>query len=454
MILSINDKPQVKAYSHHAYVNSIIDFPILFSFYLSDYSKEQWSISARNLNAFSHQDSISICSGECLGSKNEYRIERNLEKKDEIQTQIYQIKNIQRNAKIIYYVSAKKHARVYQDMIYSLTIHRYGYTTDEVGVNRYNYEYCIEEYPYIKMVRLNKKIFFLCSNDTNEWIVLDECLINDEIQDYNWGIVAINLDNDEYTEWLMSNYIHLSFDPSADITQVFLDYALSPCKNMRYENIYPSQFLDITYLPAGLIKWQSMIDFIKNCIDTGYYVALSQDEYFIPQRKRYLKQHMFHHNLFWGYDEKGKFFHILGYGNTFCASILSEEDFIKAGVSKEANVILYRKDYSDTLFTFDKAAFMNSLQDFLHSNVPYSSMRSIVGIKNLSYGISVFDALGKSKKGLWVASFDNRAAYLLYEHSVLWNKRIAFLQCKGYLHENSVTKRLAEHLLEVSKKIL
>lgn len=454
MLLPVNEKPIIRTYSHHGYVNSIIDVPILFSIDVTELAEKNWNICADDLHVLQKGDTIAASSNGKSGKKKYYQIERVSETNDEISTKINQLKNIQRDAKIIFYISEVMEAKEYSDMNYSLTLHRYGYTTDKKGINCKNFGYTICEYPFVRMVRENRIIYFMCSKNNKKWKVLDKCILPKTVQNFFFGIAAINLDTDEYTEWLMSNYINLSFDSDADMTQVYLDYAMAPCKNMRYEYMYPSQFLDITYVSAKTIKWPDMADYIKRKIDNGYYVALAQDEFFIPNRKSYHKIHMFHHNLFWGYDNAKKIFCILGYGKTYSASCYSYEDFYRAGMSRTANLVLYRKDYNDVIFSFDKNAFLESLNNFLSGEVPYKSMLSAIGIRKMVYGMQVFKALSETNKGLWVSCFDNRAAYLFFEHSALWVKRVDFLVARGYLRENSAAKGRAKYLLEISEKLL
>lgn len=454
MILPINDKPQVRTYSHHAYINSIVDLQVLLELEVLNYSANCWNEQYVNIDASRRGNLFtfySIGNGE-IDSK--FRFERKIEKYDEVQFEIKTIKNVQRNAKIILYISTEKCAEVYCDMLFSLTIHRYGYTTDERGVNRKNFEYSFEQFPYVKVSYQDGTISVLISRDRNVWITIDKYSCFTHKSEFVWGVMGINLDNNEYTEWLMNNYIHISFDQNADITQVYLDYAVLPSKNMCYEYAHASQFLDITYLPAKVIAECDVVSYLKNCIENGYYVAIAQDEYHIPNRKYFHRKHRFHHNLYYGYDVEDECFNILGYGTAFAASKLPVKESYRAGVSKEANIILYRRNMSEIPFTFSIDSFIKALSDYLQGHVPYEYMRSLIGFPPLVYGLKVYDSLAETDKGLWVACFDNRAAFLLYEHSVLWNKRIGFLQQKGYIKKNSSIKAIAKELLLISEKLL
>ena len=454
VMLTINEKPEIKTYNHHGFVNSIIDISTLFKINVLELQNKKWFYMAENIDLNTNGNYITAYSDEKHCDTTIFRVERKSEKIDELNAEIIQLNNLQRDAKMIFYISEKKDVKNYNEMNFSLTIHRYGYTSDERGVNRENLKFRIKEYPFIKIIRNYNRIAFKCSSDLDNWINIDECNLVKNFENVYWGIIIVHKNMNEYTEWLLSNYINLSFDPNADMTQIYLDYALAPCKNMRYEFIYPSQFLDVTYLSAGTIEWSNMSEFIKKNIDNGYYVSLSQDEFYIINRKNYQKYHNFHHNMFWGYDDILEKFYILGYGNTYLASEISYSDFLKAGISETANLVLYRVDCNEIVFSFNKKKLLNSLQCFINGETPFESIECIMSTKEKVYGMKVFQVLSETKKGIWITCFDSRAAYLFYEHSVLWSKRIDYLVNQGYLTNKKDPKEMAVKLIEISQKLL
>ena len=455
-LLPFNPNTLIKTYSHHAFVSSVLDNPVLLAFSMSDYSEnEKYEIDADNVVVRSDKNYFTICSNGMIEDSSSVCVTKKAGLDDSLTSTIFTIKNMQRGAKVIFYISSKPKVTSYSDMLYSLTIHRYGFTTDERGKNRKNYEFSLNDYSYFKVIRKNDRISFWCCNDTTgNWIELDDCVLHDNLKDYYLGLYAKCLDNYEYFEWIMQNYLHISFDPIADISGVYLDYFLAPSKNMRYEFLYPSQFIDVTYIPSGIISKDGLKDFVISCLDKGYYVALAQDEYYIPNRTRYHKIHYYHHNLFWGYDYEEKEFYIAGYRNTFISSKISFSEFEHSGISKEANIMLYRKEFNDCEFVFKKELFVQALKMFLSGENPYSQLENIFTTRDMFFGMKVFDIMANTKKGMWVACFDNRAAYLLCEHASVWKIRIQYLEKKGILNKCPELMHIVDELIGLCQKYL
>lgn len=454
MELPINPSPMIKTYSHHAYVSSILDMKVLLDFSLDDSVSEQWERYCRGLFEISRGGRTVVMKGENNNNDADFRMEREAEKDDSFVTHIFQITNLQRDAKLIFYVSNRKNARIYDGLIFSLTIHKYAYTSDEYGKNRKHAEVSYKDYPFVKVSKRGRNVTFSYSREGKEWIEQDSFKLPEEASCYYFGILVQNVDNNEYFEWIMQNYVNLSFDESAEMTQVFLDYALSPSKNMQYENGWASQFLEISYLPANFLTLEELLPWLKKMLKKGFYVAIALDEFYIPGRRDYQKKNYFHHNLFWGYREEQKEFCIIGYNHVYEPGFLKEEAILASGISKDANIILYRENRNRLKFHFDVAELIKSLRIFLNGTSPYESIECLFKTEELVYGINVFEALQNTEKGQWVSCFDNRAAYLLLEHASLWCLRAKFLADREHIRDKESIFANANSLLCLCKNFL
>lgn len=454
MKLPINPVPLIKTYSHYAYVNSILDMKVLLDFSLYDKKYDYWEHHSGDLKEVSEGYRVTVLKGEKYLSKSSFRMEREANNKDSFVVQLFQITNLQRNAKLIFYISNRREVDTYDDMVYSMTIHQYAYTFDEYGANRKHSDASYISHPFIKASKFGKEVKFMFSQDGNSWMEQDAFALPVESDRLYWGIIAVNLDSCEYFEWMMQNFVNLSFDEKAEMTQVYLDYALYPSKNMQYENGWTDQFLDISYLPAGFLKIEEIIPWLKKMIGKGFYVAIALDEFFVQRRRNYHKKHHFHHSLFWGYEEDRKEFCIIGYDHAYEVSMIKEEEILNSGISKDANIIVYRENRNIIPFKFCVLSFAKSLSVFLLGKSPYEYLAGVFEIGNQSFGINVFESLQNTEKGIWVSCFDNRAAYLLMESATLWCVRIKYLEENNYVRNVKMIFDIANNLLNMCKKYL
>ena len=454
MELPINPSPMIKTYSHHAYVGSILDMKVLLDFSIEDCGSKQWERHTGGLLEISGGGRTTIMKGEINNKNTDFRMEREARENDSFVTHIFQITNLQRDAKLVFFVSDRENARVYDDLIFSLTVHKYAYTSDEYGKNRKHAEVHFRDYPFVKVSKRGRKVTFSYSEEGNNWIEQDCVKLPEEGGRYYFGVFAQNVDNSEYFEWVMQNYVNLSFDESAEMTQVYLDYALSPSKNMQYENWWASQFLEISYLPANFLTLEELIPWLKKMLKKGFYVAIALDEFYIPGRRDYQKKNYFHHNLFWGYREEQEEFCIIGYNHVYEPGFLKEEAILASGISKDANIVLYRENRNRLQFNFCATEFSKSLKSFLDGTSPYEDMSGLFQTEKLAFGMNVFGALQNTERGQWVSCFDNRAAYLLLEHASLWCVRVKFLGDKEYIKDKERVFSDAGNLLHLCKNFL
>ena len=75
-----------------------------------------------------------------------------------------------------------------------------------------------------------------------------------------------------------------------------------------------SEVFDETYIPfSEMESSQSIIEFITDKIDLGYYVTVYVDEYHLPGKSSYNTSHFVHPSLIYGYDNKDKKLMAIGF---------------------------------------------------------------------------------------------------------------------------------------------
>ncbi len=141
---------------------------------------------------------------------------------------------------------------------------------------------------------------------------------------YPYGIIKANYNNEQYYNSLFKHCSSLIWYGANSPTQLAFDsYYFTWWEHFKKEEIDNS-----------LIKSQSnsIVKYIKSCIDKNRYIYLCVDDYYIPNRFCYKREHFKHDLLIYGYDDSSKSFLIAGYNNKGHYSIdnLSFEDLVKA----------------------------------------------------------------------------------------------------------------------------
>ena len=116
---------------------------------------------------------------------------------------------------------------------------------------------------------------------------------------------------DLYLPWLFGgNYTQLVFDRDPDWMP--LDF-YNP---LGYSGSgFACPFIDAQWIGRSLIDggYGSVVPFLVESIDDGYYARLTVDEFYLPGRTSYRRRHFLHSLLVHGYDRGGRLFRVAGY---------------------------------------------------------------------------------------------------------------------------------------------
>ena len=120
-------------------------------------------------------------------------------------------------------------------------------------------------------------------------------------------LFSILATDDLYLPWLFGgNYTQLVFDRDPDWMP--LDF-YSP---LGYSGSgFTCPFLDAQWIGRSLID--SVVPFLIESIDDGYYARLTVDEFYLPGRTSYRQRHFMHSLLVHGYDRGRGLFRVAGY---------------------------------------------------------------------------------------------------------------------------------------------
>ena len=292
-------------------------------------------------------------------------------------------------------------------------------------------------------------------------------------------LFSILATRDSYLPWLYGgSYSQLVFD--RDPGWMPLDF-YTPLGYTGTSFICP--YLDTQWLARSLIDagYGSVIPFLLDAIDDGYYARLAVDEYEVPGRAAYQRRHFLHALLVFGYE--GSDFHVLGYNakGEYGSSRISFRQMELAfdGGSRGADRApspapgvhaptrlhdkgirtvelnrLWLVRYNESArYSFDVAASWRMLDDYCAALASPHRFASIVSFPNkvyalgqeipkeerLLYGVDVYEGiiwwLGEVSAGR--REFDIIPFHILLEHKAVILQMLEYMEANGYLDQSA-----------------
>ncbi|HEX3029117.1 MAG TPA: amino acid adenylation domain-containing protein [Clostridia bacterium] len=261
---------------------------------------------------------------------------------------------------------------------------------------------------------------------------------------------------DKYLPWYYNNFIQIfSFTDSSGYVE--LNY-LEP-RDCFIE------IADVVCLGYHLLKKEkSIIDFIIEKLNMGYYLVMNVDEFYLPNKWDYRKNHFVHSSLIYGYDNGTKQLKAVGFNQErlFTGITFSYGEFIDAYENGKIHyknyapwcawsaVQLIKPKSFDGEFPFSTIGFIKELQDYLLSG---SDLRRLYSFEyqpvQVEFGFKVYDVLLRNLQNLLDGklTIDYRAIHLLSEHKKCLYDRLGYVISKNQLTGKSV--ELQEQYLEI-----
>lgn len=268
-------------------------------------------------------------------------------------------------------------------------------------------------------------------------------------------------DND-YLPWFYSNYIQLCCNKNYLVGDSCF-YEKRPWHYNRYiplndKNIQekngifleffgPNQAFSSPWIRLEKMSWDiinkskiDIIEFIKVYIDNNYYFSGYIDEYYITDRKAYLKYHWAHDIFIYGYDDDKKIFYTSGYGkeNIFKSTEVTYENFLKSFINNNQckdkyywtdNIYFFKKN-NQTSYPLNIRLIYKLLEEYVFSrNSSENYSRYSTDITNMSFGVSVYETLIEYCELLLneKVQVDLRIPNLLFEHKKCMKLRVAYI---------------------------
>lgn len=270
-----------------------------------------------------------------------------------------------------------------------------------------------------------------------------------EFENENRRILPIKLQND------VTTYLHRSLPLCAILSdernyswfyrhfiQVFSTthtYGTIRLEYLERMNFYSDIYDEVCYGYKDLEDVEDIIKFIIDKIDSGHYIIINVDEYYLPQKSRYLKEHFVHQQLIYGYDNSRKKIMAIGFDSErlFTHIEFDYNDFAKAyekgkvncsefitWVDERAVQTLRPKDIRDE-YHFEPKYFGEQLEKYLISSdadseivYDFASSEELKKCDPVRFGIDYHDALIHHIQNVLNGNFTvyYNCFHLLYEH--------------------------------------
>ena len=242
----------------------------------------------------------------------------------------------------------------------------------------------------------------------------------------NWGELQVY-------NWKYMNYLQLSYTENAHF--VWLDYYLYPRKNYSFN--HSQQFLDITSTPLYEVYelHGSIADGVLWYLKHGYYVEVTLDEYYVPERAATGKNHFYHNNLLYGFSADESEFYGLGYKDKLQVATISK-NLVNEYIKEDSLVKLYKYNPNNLAIPFDMKRFIELLKGFVQGESTGLGFSNILPEDNYTYGLKVFEVMLQEQRAKYVIQHDQRVVYLIYEHAKLMAERLEFFRHRRYLSED------------------
>lgn len=212
-----------------------------------------------------------------------------------------------------------------------------------------------------------------------------------------------------------------------------------------------SEIFHETYIPfSEMENSPSIIEFIVNKIDLGYYVTVYVDEYHLPEKASYNKSHFVHPSLIYGYDNKEKKLMSIGFDadgifreitfdyNSFAGAYEDGKQHYKefAPWAEMEAIQLLKPKKLDKKYNFIEEKFMDEIGCYLKSaGANESRVNNLISpeelqsISDIKYGMDVYDVVLEALQTLSpnMITIDYRTLHLLYEHKKCIYDRLRYV---------------------------
>ncbi len=257
------------------------------------------------------------------------------------------------------------------------------------------------------------------------------------------------LANHNYIGWYYSNYIQIFSYRDA---KGFLEINYSEPRDSF------ADIADVICLGYHLLQEVgSIVDFIKDKIQLGYYLIINLDEYELSNKHDYMKNHYVHASMVYGYDDETRQVKGVGFDKSrlFTDLLFDYDELNKSYTSSKVHYLNYapwcawsavqliKLKSPERQFPFSKRKFLQDLYDYIHSEADeYRLYNFEYDVNRVTFGMDVYETIVKELNHILRGEFnvDYRALHLLAEHKKCLYARLSYVIEKFKLSSELVSK--------------
>lgn len=273
--------------------------------------------------------------------------------------------------------------------------------------------------------------------------------------------LSIISENKDCQPWIYSNYTNL-FLSALENDEFFLDFFVQ-----TPEHHFNPWFKDSQRLHRDLIlkSIPSLISFIKDQIDSNYYVYTHVDEYYIPNTNSYQKRRFAHAVMIYGYDDSTQVFQLAGFldNRSYSQTTVSYDEFKKAFEQCDiyddylnyTHLLKINPEYHNgKIYEFSLSYFAECMENYYTSYNEMQNFRSFYTpelYSDRTFGLEIYKKITAflastiSKN----SNFEPRFLYTLKEHKKFMNLKIKYIEQEGHYRFPDVFK---DNYLKVEKE--
>lgn len=240
-------------------------------------------------------------------------------------------------------------------------------------------------------------------------------------QDYAFPSAIMSSDQ-SYKNWVYSNLVQMYYIIERDTFNISYFYL---GRNPNPINVIP--LLSYQEIHKQLLKsiGGDAIQFLHTMINAGYYFACLMDEYYVPYRGSYQKEHLEHGIMCYGYDDDNGMVYIAGYtaDGHFGSQCLSYSDFSRAFWNvKRADDFISCFKRNDKNYELDITLMKTLLYDCIYSLNTSERYRMVQNpLENCYWGLDACSHILQEKS----SKVDLRYFYVVYEYMKLTRERFS-----------------------------
>ncbi len=258
------------------------------------------------------------------------------------------------------------------------------------------------------------------------------------------SIIGVHKD---YEEWLANNYVQImvreDFENSRNVIEYLAGSIFGCCPLLDFQGEIKEDIMS---------SFTSYIEYLDNMLRQEYYIYTFVDEYYIPNRVSYQKNHFEHDILLYGWEHNNLVY--MGYdalGN-YAKGKLSAEQLYRA--MQTDSPCLIRLNLNKNSYQFNIQNFIFMLKQYVYAEDSRQNLDIYLDMskynpqfydgklnKPLIFGSHVYRKLEQlidycDETG---APYDWRVLHLLYEHKQSMYQKIKYLMSNNYLEDNEST---------------